>query len=201
MRPLLVCIFIYLVILMTSFTVMAQGKVEKTILAGGCFWCVESDFQQLDGVIEAVSGYSGGDRPSPNYDNYNKLTEEFSTPHIEVVEVSYDPKKLSYRDIIEHHVRYIDPTDGEGQFCDRGPEYRPALFVANDAERKIAEDVLKETAVKIGQEVSVDILPKAQFYKAEEYHQEYATKSAVRYKFYRWNCGRDQRVKEIWEKE
>lgn len=177
---------------------MAQGEFKKTVVAGGCFWCVETDFEKLDGITDAVSGYAGGDRPSPVYENYNQLSEEFQTPHIEVVELTYDPSKVSYRDILEHHMRHIDPTDGDGQFCDRGAGYRPAIFVKNDEERAIVEAVLKETAETLGQDVNVDILTDAPFYAAEAYHQDYAQKNPVRYKFYRWNCGRDQRVEELW---
>lgn len=198
MRPLLFCIFVYMVILMSSYSVMAQGELKKTVVAGGCFWCVETDFEKLDGITDAVSGYAGGDRPSPVYENYNQLSEEFQTPHIEVVELTYDPSKVSYRDILEHHMRHIDPTDGDGQFCDRGAGYRPAIFVKNHEERAIAEAVLKETAETLGQDVNVDILTDAPFYAAEAYHQDYAQKNPVRYKFYRWNCGRDQRVEELW---
>ena len=202
MRSLLACIFIYLVILMTSFTVMAQDKnLKKTVVAGGCFWCVESDFMKLDGIKNAVSGYAGGDRPAPTYENYNKVTDNYKTPHIEVVEVTYNPEEVSYRELLEFHVRHIDPTDGEGQFCDRGAGYRPAIFVEDDEQRQTAEAVLAETSETIGQDVDVDILPAAEFYPAEGYHQDYAEKSTVRYKFYRWNCGRDQRVEEIWNKE
>lgn len=198
MRPLLFCIFVYMVILMSSYSVMAQGELKKTVIAGGCFWCVETDFEKLDGITDAVSGYAGGDRPSPLHENYNQTSEEFQTPHIEVVELTYDPSKVSYRDILEYHMRHIDPTDGDGQFCDRGAGYRPAIFVKNDEERAIAEAVLKETAETLGQDVNVDILTDAPFYAAEAYHQDYAQKNPVRYKFYRWNCGRDQRVEELW---
>jgi methionine-S-sulfoxide reductase len=201
MRALFFCIFIYIVIIMSSLTAMAQENMEKAILAGGCFWCIESDFEKLDGVAEAVSGYAGGDRPNPVYENYNKVTEEFQTPHIEVIEVTYDSEKLSYKDILDYFVRHIDPTDGEGQFCDRGPGYRPAIFVNNDEERKIAETVLAETQDIIGQDVNVEILPMAQFNAAEDYHQDYANKSPIRYKFYRWNCGRDQTIADIWGKD
>tara|TARA_B100001167_G_C16685247_1_gene264345 strand:+ start:156 stop:695 length:540 start_codon:yes stop_codon:yes gene_type:complete len=179
---------------------MAQGETKKAVIAGGCFWCVESDFEKLDGITEAVSGYAGGDRPSPVYENYYETNENFTTPHIEVVELTYDPAIISYRDIIEYQMRHIDPTDGDGQFCDRGEQYRPAIFVKNEEERTIAETVIKETAQTLGQDINVDILPDAPFYPAEAYHQDYASKNPVRYKFYRWNCGRDQRINDVWDK-
>jgi peptide-methionine (S)-S-oxide reductase len=193
-------ILIYGVLIMTSLSALANEKHKTAILAGGCFWCIEHDFEKLDGIIDAVSGYAGGDRPNPTYENYNKVTGDFQTPHIEVIQVTYDPAQLSYRDILEYHYRHIDPTDGDGQFCDRGPGYRPAVFVKDDEEREIAETINRETAEILGTEVKVEILPNATFYPAEDYHQNYADKNPIRYKFYRWNCGRDQRVAEIWGK-
>jgi peptide-methionine (S)-S-oxide reductase len=198
MRTLLFLIATYILIIMSSISVMAQDNLKTAILAGGCFWCIETDFEKLDGVTDAVSGYAGGDRPNPNYENYNKLTDGYTIPHIEVIKVTYDANKLSYRDILEYHVRHIDPTDGEGQFCDRGAGYIPAIFVKNGDERATAEAVLKETADILKTYINVKILDDAEFFIAEEYHQDYSKKSPTRYKFYRWNCGRDQRIDEIW---
>jgi methionine-S-sulfoxide reductase len=202
MRILFLSLLGYISLIIMSLSSHAETiKTESATLAGGCFWCIETDFEKLDGVIEAVSGYAGGDRPAPTYQNYNKPSGEFKTPHIEVIQVTYDPAKLSYKDILEYHVRHIDPTDGDGQFCDRGPGYRPAIFVKNDEQRQTTQQVLKETADIIGQDVNVDVLDDAPFYMAEDYHQNYSKKSPVRYKFYRWNCGRDQTIAEIWGKD
>lgn len=199
MRALFFCLVTYILLIMVSVTSHAQDKnIQTTILAGGCFWCIESDFEKLDGVVDAVSGYAGGDRPNPTYENYNKPSGDYTVPHIEVIQVTYDADKLSYQDIIEYHVRHIDPTDGEGQFCDRGPGYIPAIFVKNDNERLIAKTVLRKTAEILDTDVNVKILDDAPFFMAEDYHQDYAKKSPTRYKFYRWNCGRDQRVEELW---
>lgn len=204
---LVILTFTYILIVMTSLSAMANDtttgnqKTATALLAGGCFWCIESDFEKLDGVIEAVSGYAGGDRPNPKYENYNKPSGDYTIPHIEVIQVTYDPSKLSYRDILEYHVRHIDPTDGGGQFCDRGPGYIPAIFVKDTAERETAEDVLSKTAEIIGQDVNVKILDDAPFWAAEDYHQNYAKTNTIRYKFYRWNCGRDQTIEKVWGEE
>ena len=174
------------------------GQTETAVLAGGCFWCVEHDLAPLTGVIDVVSGYAGGSRPDPVYENYNDVTADYPVPHIEVVQVTYDPAKLSYGALLDAFLRKIDPTDGGGQFCDRGPGYRPAIFAGSDAERQAAEAALDKARQEIGREIAVDILPAARFWPAEDYHQDYAEKNPIRYKFYRWNCGRDQKVEKIW---
>jgi len=197
MRALLFLTGVYILLIMTSITATANEGMKTATLAGGCFWCIEHDFEKLDGVVQAVSGYAGGDRPNPTYQNYNKPAGDFKTPHIEVIQVTYDPAKLSYKDILEYHVRHIDPTDGGGQFCDRGAGYVPAIFVKNSEERATAEAVLKETSEIIGQDVAVKILDDAPFFAAEDYHQNYAKTNPIRYKFYRWNCGRDQTLSLI----
>jgi peptide-methionine (S)-S-oxide reductase len=176
----------------------AEAAEASAVLAGGCFWCVEHDFHQLPGVIKAVSGYSGGSRPNPTYENYHDVDAENPVPHVEVAQITYDPSKLSYTALLDYYFRHIDPTDGDGQFCDRGPAYRPVIFVANEEERKVAEAKRAEVAALIKQPVAVEIAAAKRFWLAEAYHQEYAEKNPVRYKFYRWNCGRDQRVEEVW---
>lgn len=198
MRSIFKFLGILTVITMATTSSFAKGNTATATLAGGCFWCIETDFEKLDGIIEAVSGYAGGDRPSPTYQNYNKLSDGYKIPHIEVIQVTYDTDKLSYKDILEYHMRHIDPTDGEGQFCDRGAGYRPAVFVKNNEERKIAMRVNAETADILGKPVNVDIIDDAPFTAAEDYHQDYSKKNPVRYKFYRWNCGRDQTVAKVW---
>lgn len=168
------------------------------ILAGGCFWCLQHDLEHVPGVVDVVSGYAGGDRPNPTYETYHDLDATYKIPHIEVVQVTYDPARLSYSALLATYLRKIDPTDNRGQFCDRGASYRPAIFAASQDERTAAEEALRMTEDIIRQPVRVDILGTSRFWPAEEYHQHYATKNPTRYKFYRWNCGRDQRVKEIW---
>lgn len=204
MRYLFLSLFFYAALIVYSYAAMAQepaSGTSKAVLAGGCFWCVEHDLEKLDGVIDAVSGYAGGERPDPTYDNYSQTTDEYPTSHIEVVEVTYNPDRLSYGELLDYFLRHIDPTDGGGQFCDRGPQYRPAIFVADDARRAVAKAELAEAAAILDADIAVDILPAAPFWKAEEYHQDYADKNAIRYNIYRWNCGRDARIDEIWPSE
>jgi peptide-methionine (S)-S-oxide reductase len=176
---------------------VAAGKASA-ILAGGCFWCVEHDFRQLPGVVDAVSGYAGGSRAKPTYQDYHDTDAANPVPHIEVVQVTWDPSKLNYAQILDYYFRHIDPTDNGGQFCDRGPAYRPAIFAGTADEKTMAEAKSAEVAKLIKKPVAVDILPAAQFWPAEDYHQDYAEKNPLKYKYYRWNCGRDQRVQAVW---
>lgn len=170
----------------------------KATLAGGCFWCIEHDLEPAPGVIGVVSGYAGGSRTAPTYQNYNRTDAQNPVPHIEVVEVTYDPATISHRALLDIFVRRIDPTDGGGQFCDRGPGYRPAIFVSDAAEREAAADVLTSAAQTLGAETAVEILDAAPFWPAEDYHQDYAARNPAQYTFYRWRCGRDQRIREVW---
>jgi peptide-methionine (S)-S-oxide reductase len=173
----------------------ATAAADKTILAGGCFWCMEADFEKLDGVTEVVSGFSGGTVKDPTYSGNHE-------GHVEAVEITYDPAKISYQELLDHFWVNIDPFDNGGQFCDRGPSYLSAIFVADDSERQLAEQSKRQVAEQFPkQKVVTPILTASTFYpiKGEEsYHQDYYKKSPVRYKFYRWNCGRDQRLQEIW---
>jgi peptide-methionine (S)-S-oxide reductase len=196
-------IFLALLLCIAAVSVAATGACAEAakataVLAGGCFWCVEHDFRQLPGVTKAISGYSGGSRPNPTYENYHDVDAKYPVPHVEVAQITYDPSKLSYAALLDYYFRHIDPTDGDGQFCDRGPAYRPVIFVANEEERKVAEAKKIEVAELIKQPVAIEIANVKTFWPAEEYHQDFADKNPVRYKFYRWNCGRDQRVEEIW---
>lgn len=166
-----------------------QGQRAAAVFAGGCFWCVESDFEHLDGVIEAVSGYTGGELANPTYQDHEG--------HLEAVRVIYDPSRISYRQLLHHFWRHHDPLDGAGQFCDRGASYAPAIFVT-EAQRTEAEASLAETQRTLGRQVATPIRPLGRFWRAETYHQDYYEKNLVQYRFYRWRCGRDQRVREIW---
>lgn len=175
---------------------------KTAILAGGCFWCVQSDFDKLkgNGVVSTLPGYTSGTIDNPTYDNYHD-TGEGITPHVEAVKISYDPNRISYKEILEYYVHRIDVLDGEGQFCDRGAAYRPVIFTTNEDETKIAKEVLDEASKTLGKQTAVEILPASVFWPAEDYHQDYHDKNPVRYKYYRWNCGRDQRIKELWGKK
>ena len=178
----------------------ADGPTATVILGGGCFWCLEHDFRQLKGVVKAVSGYSGGSIANPNYDNYHDVSTTSPVPHVEVAQITYDTSKLSFDQVLDYYFRHVDPTDGGGQFCDRGPSYRPVVFYGNDAEKAAAEAKKANVAKLIKAKVEVEILPAKTFWPAEDYHQDYANKNPLKYKFYRWNCGRDQRVAEVWGK-
>jgi peptide-methionine (S)-S-oxide reductase len=173
----------------------APSYADEAILAGGCFWCMESDFEKLEGVTDVISGFTGGTAPNPTYNGNHK-------GHYEAVKITYDGNKLSYRDILNHFWVNIDPFDSRGQFCDKGPSYLSAIFVANAEERAIAKDTKNAVIAKFpNQKVVTPILEATTFYpiKGKEIgHQDFYKKSPVRYKFYRWNCGRDQRLKEIW---
>ena len=184
-----------LLLLLFLFAIPAQAQLAKAVFAGGCFWCTESDFEKVPGVVSAVSGYTGGAKQNPTYDEVSGAW----TGHREAVEITYDPKKVSYGQLLDHFWRSIDPTDNAGQFCDHGPQYRSAIFVANAEERRLAE-TSKGVLVKRFGKIATDILPASRFWPAEDYHQDYYKKNPVRYHFYRYNCGRDQRLKALWEK-
>lgn len=186
---------------LASFTALAvdkpAGKASKTaIFAGGCFWCIESDFEKLPGVIEAVSGYTGGTLENPTY----KQVSNGGTGHTEAVRVAYDPQKISYAKLVEYFWRHIDPTEGNGQFCDKGPEYRSGIYWLNEVQRQVAiasRDKLLATGKF--KEIHTELLPAKKFWLAEDYHQDYYKKKPFKYKIYRKLCGRDARVKELWE--
>lgn len=171
---------------------------STAILAGGCFWCVESDLEKLNGVVDVVSGYSGGSRQNPTYENYHDTDTTYPVPHVEVVQVTYNPSVIDYGRLVDYFLRHIDPTDGGGQFCDRGPAYRPVIFVANDTERTIAHDRIAFAQKVLNTPIAVEVLDAGTFWPAEDYHQDYHRKNPTRYSFYRWNCGRDKRVQKIW---
>lgn len=173
----------------------STASADKTILAGGCFWCMESDFEKLDGVTAVVSGFTGGTVKTPTYNGNH-------AGHFEAVEITYDPHKVSYQQLLDHYWVNIDPFDSRGQFCDKGPSYLSAIFVANAAERKIAEESKVRVEMQFpGEKVVTPILDAATFYPImgkESYHQDYYKNNPIRYNAYRWNCGRDKRLKSIW---
>lgn len=178
--------------------VSATPKIETAVLAGGCFWCTEADFEKLDGVIKAVSGYSGGQTKNPTY----KQVSSGRSGHIEVVRVTYDANKIKYPAILDHFWRTIDPTRNDGQFCDTGPQYRPAIFYQNEDQKKqvLASAKRVEETKPFKAPLKVEFIKASQFYPAEDYHQDYYKKNAYRYKLYRYGCGRDARIKELWGK-
>ena len=191
--------FVKIKLLLTIITVIgmytSQATADKAIFAGGCFWCMESDFEKLEGVTDVISGFTGGTLENPTYSGNH-------TGHYEAVEITYDPKKVTYQGLLEHFWVNIDPFDDRGQFCDKGFSYLSAIFVADEKERELAELSKQSVITQFpNQKVVTPILPTTIFYPIkgnESYHQDYYKNNAVRYKLYRWNCGRDQRLKEIW---
>ncbi|MEL6968229.1 MAG: peptide-methionine (S)-S-oxide reductase MsrA [Pseudomonadota bacterium] len=172
----------------------AQAENKTAIFAGGCFWCIEKDFEHVAGVVDVVSGYTGGTNDNPTYRNHGRYG------HREVVTVTYDSTKTTYARLLEIFWRSVDPVDGGGQFCDRGHSYSPAIY-AVDAEQ-LAEAQAQKAALdasgKLGKPIATEIALAQKVTPAEDYHQDYYKKNPVRYKYYRYRCGRDQRVKALW---
>ncbi|MEM8843957.1 MAG: peptide-methionine (S)-S-oxide reductase MsrA [Pseudomonadota bacterium] len=168
---------------------------ETAIFAGGCFWCMEADFEKLEGVNEVISGFTGGTLEKPTYSGNHK-------GHYEAVEVSYDPTVVSYQQLLDYFWKQIDPFDDEGQFCDKGFSYLSAIFVANMSERKLAEQSKSKVQAQFPQQkVITPVLDATIFYPIsgeESFHQDFYKNNPIRYKYYRWGCGRDQRLKQIW---
>ena len=174
----------------------AAGPTAKAVFAGGCFWCVESDFDKVPGVISTTSGYTGGKTPNPTYEQVSAHT----TGHAEAVEIVFDPARVSYEKLVQHFWRTIDPTTRDRQFCDAGSPYRTAIF-AQDAEQlrvATASRAALEKAKPFKEPVVTEVLLASRFYPAEDYHQDYYLKNPVRYKYYRTSCGRDARLKQLW---
>ncbi|MGI2170488.1 peptide-methionine (S)-S-oxide reductase MsrA [Shewanella sp. MF05960] len=173
----------------------SNATADKTILAGGCFWCMESDFEKLDGVTDVISGFTGGNIKDPIYNGNHR-------GHYEAVEITYDPNKVSYEQLLAHYWVNIDPFDAQGQFCDKGSSYLSAIFVANDTERAIAQQSKSKVEKQFpNNKVVTPILNTSIFYPIkgdESYHQDYYKNNPIRYNAYRWNCGRDKRLAEIW---
>ena len=163
---------------------------SRATFAGGCFWSMESVFEKVPGVASVISGYAGGTLPHPTYENH--------TGHREAVEVTYDPAKVSYVQLLNVYWRNIDPTSDTGQFCDFGDSYRTAIFFHDDAQRQLAMSTKRAIERRKKFRVMTEILRAGLFYPAEEYHQDYAKKNPVRYQFYRFNCGRDRRLQQLW---
>ena len=185
-------------VVLASFQLHAQPvtSTAKAIFAGGCFWCVESDFDKVPGVISTTSGYTGGQTANPTYQQVSRHT----TGHAEAVEVVYDPSKVSYQSLVEHYWRTIDPTVRDQQFCDRGTPYRTAIFAQDAGQLKIAQAsrAALEKSKPFKEPIVTEIALAGTFYPAEDYHQDYYQKNPVRYKYYRTSCGRDARLKQLW---
>jgi peptide-methionine (S)-S-oxide reductase len=172
----------------------AQPRLATAVFAGGCFWCTEADFEKMPGVVSAVSGYAGGKEANPTYEQVVRK----QTGHLEVVQVTYDPSKVSYAALVDRFWPTIDPTDAGGQFCDRGASYATAVFVADAAQQRAAETSRAAAQKRLGKSIVTPIRPAARFWPAEGYHQDYARKNPLRYNTYRKGCGRDARLKALW---
>lgn len=180
----------------TDESTSKDGKYAIATFAGGCFWCMEPPFDKLPGVIETISGYTGGHVKNPSY----KEVTQGSTGHYEALQVTYDPAIVNYKTLLLTFWRNIDPLDDKGQFCDKGPQYKSAIFFHNKDQLEQAQQSLITMAEnkKFSRAIATQIKPAKPFYPAEEYHQNYYQKNPVRYKYYRWGCKRDKRLKELW---
>jgi peptide-methionine (S)-S-oxide reductase len=180
---------------LASLAPVAQAATATAIFAGGCFWCTESDFEKLPGVIEAESGYTAGKLANPTY----QQVSGGSTGHAEAVRVTYDPAKVSYSQLVEYFWKTIDPTEKDRQFCDIGDQYRSGIYWGNDEERKVVE-ASRDALLKSGRfkKIYTELAPASTFYLAEAYHQNYYKNNSVRYSYYRYACGRDAQLKRVW---
>jgi peptide-methionine (S)-S-oxide reductase len=170
-------------------------QTATAIFAGGCFWCTEADFDKVDGVVSTTSGYIGGSVRNPTYQQVVGGT----TGHTEAVEIVFDPSKVTYRQLLDVFWRNHDPLAKDRQFCDRGSQYRPGIFYRDDEQRTLAEETKKQAQARFAPRIVHTEITRADvFYKAEDYHQDYHRKNPIRYNLYRFNCGRDQRLQELW---
>jgi len=185
--------FAALALLVLAAAPPPQPRAVATF-AGGCFWCMEGPFDKLPGVISTTSGYTGGTKARPTYEEVSAGI----TGHRESVQVVYDPRKVTYAQLLDTFWHNVDPTDDTGQFCDHGPQYRSAIFYHDSEQKRLAE--ASKAALQKRFRVVTDIVPASQFWPAEEYHQDYYKKNPVRYHFYRFNCGRDHRLEQVWGK-
>jgi|TARA_Y100000748_G_scaffold244022_1_gene208278 peptide-methionine (S)-S-oxide reductase len=186
-------LFLPLIIAFSILINPLNSLAEELILAGGCFWCLEHDLESLKGINSVESGYSGGDLQNPSYENHEG--------HQEVVLVNYDSQLVSLPEILRLYFRNIDPMDGKGQFCDRGDSYRPVIFFKDETEESDANNAIVSASNELRvplEKISVELKSKGQFWLAEEYHQDFAERNELKYKFYRFSCGRDQRLDKLW---
>ncbi len=180
-----------------SVAMEKPDNLPVATFAGGCFWCVESDFRKVPGVVKVVSGYTGGLGANPTYEDYAQKG------HVEAVEVYYDPQKVTYQELLDYFWRHVDPTDAGGQFADRGPQYRSVIYCHDDEQKRLAEESKRQLAASgvFKKPIVTEITQAGKFYPAEDYHQDYAHKNPVRYQYYRWGSGRDQFLEQVWGKK
>ena len=190
-------IAIFLCVALLGLPLQVLASVEEAVFAGGCFWCLEHDLEGLTGVISAESGYTGGDLPRPTYRQVSSKT----TGHQEAVRVRFDASQISYAELLRSYWRNVDPLDGDGQFCDQGDSYRPVIFTRDDQQASEARESADAAALELAQPMSnlrVEIKPLSEFWLAEDYHQNYAELNNIKYNFYRYSCGRDRRLDQLW---
>ncbi|WP_372523298.1 peptide-methionine (S)-S-oxide reductase MsrA [Sulfuricaulis sp.] len=179
----------------TAAEPMTKAQATATaVFAGGCFWCMVHPFDELPGVVSVTSGYTGGQKVNPTYQEVSAG----DTGHVEAVQIVFDPKQIGYEKLLEVFWRNVDPLDKGGQFCDRGSTYQSAIFYQHEEQKRLAEQSKAAVEKKLGKTVVTAIRPAATFYAAEDYHQDYYKKNPLRYKYYRYGCGRDQRLEELW---
>lgn len=180
----------------TASAAVAQTPPGRAVatFAGGCFWCTEADFDKVPGVLSTTSGYIGGTVANPSYGQVSAG----GTGHAEAVEIIYDPAKVSYEQLLAFYWRSVDPLTKDAQFCDRGSQYRTAIFTHSEEQMRLAVASKQQVEAQLKKKVFTEIVPAGPFYKAEDYHQDFYKKNPVKYKFYRWNCGRDQRLEQLW---
>ena len=183
----------------SSISIAAENDIQVATFAGGCFWCVEADFDNVPGVARTISGYAGGVLIDPTY----KQVSAGGTGHREAVQIFYDPKKVGYAMLLDIFWRSVDPTDDGGQFCDRGESYETAIFANSPEQARLAEDSKRKLQLSavLNQPIVTSIEVAGPFYPAEDYHQNYYQKNPLRYKFYRYRCGRDAQIKMLWGKD
>ncbi|BAQ60369.1 peptide methionine sulfoxide reductase MsrA [Geminocystis sp. NIES-3708] len=186
--------FIIIFIIVTPFAHANTDKIEKATFAGGCFWCMESPFDEMKGVLSTTSGYTGGNVKNPTY----KQVSNGKTGHTEAVEIKYDSKLVNYSQLLTVFWKNIDPTVQNRQFCDVGNQYRSGIFYHNETQKKLAQETKQKVEKQLKKKIFTEIKPASNFYVAEDYHQDYYKKNPLLYKYYRYRCGRDQRLKEIW---
>ena len=181
-------------LLLAAGPAFTAARLQTAVFAGGCFWSMQHDMEHIPGVVSTVVGYTGGHVANPTYEQVSSET----TGHYESIKITYDPAKISYPQLLVKYFHTTDPTDDGGAFCDRGPSYRPAIFVADAAQRRDAQQAKAQAQAQLKKTVVTQILPLGPFYAAEDYHQHYADKNPARYGYYREGCGKDRRIKELW---
>ncbi|OGW25004.1 MAG: peptide-methionine (S)-S-oxide reductase [Nitrospirae bacterium GWC2_42_7] len=196
MQTIIFSVIVLSVMLISTTTVISVANYEKATFAGGCFWCMEHPFDEIPGVISVTSGYTGGHKKNPDYETVSAG----GTGHAEAVQIVYDPAKVAYEKLLKVFWHNIDPTTKDRQFCDSGNQYRSSIFYHNEEQHKLAlnskTELEKNKTFK--EPVVTEIVQATEFYRAEEYHQQYYKKNPIRYKFYRTTCGRDKRLKQLW---